>query len=43
MIAAISVAGSVLQVTSENTKELVRHLTRTAEAIGNSLEPIPER
>jgi DNA-binding IclR family transcriptional regulator len=38
VVAAISVAGSVLQVTNENTKELLRHLTRTADLIQKSLE-----
>lgn len=40
--AAISVAGTIDQVTSQNTKELVRHLTRTAEAIQNALRPLSE-
>ena len=38
VVAAISLAGSVLQVTNENTKELLRHLTRTAELIQRSLQ-----
>ena len=42
IVAAISVAGSVLQVTNENTKELLRHLTRTADLIQKSLEGAPE-
>lgn len=37
VVAAISVAGSVVQVTNENTKELLRHLTRTADLIRKSL------
>jgi DNA-binding IclR family transcriptional regulator len=37
VVAAISVAGSILQVTNENTKELVRQLTRTADLIQKSL------
>jgi DNA-binding IclR family transcriptional regulator len=40
-VAAVSVAGTVVQVTSENTKELVRRLSRTSEAIGNSLQSVP--
>jgi len=42
-VAAISLAGSLLQVTIENTKDLVRRLTRTAEAIRHSLESARER
>jgi DNA-binding IclR family transcriptional regulator len=39
LVAAISVAGTTDQVTSENTKELVRHLSKTAEAIQETLLP----
>jgi DNA-binding IclR family transcriptional regulator len=42
IVAAISVAGTVDQVTSDTTKELVRYLTRTAQAIQNTLRPIAE-
>jgi DNA-binding IclR family transcriptional regulator len=42
VVAAISVAGSVLQVTNENTKELLRHLTRSAGLIQKSLEGTSE-
>lgn len=42
VVAAISVAGSVLQVTNENTKELLRQLTRTAGLIQQALEREPE-
>lgn len=38
VVAAISVAGSLLQVTNENTKELIRQLTRTANLIQRSLD-----
>ena len=38
IVAAVSVAGSVTQVTNENKGELVRHLTRAAEAIANALQ-----
>ena len=37
VVAAISIAGTVLQVTNDNTKELVRHLTRAAQLIEKSL------
>lgn len=41
--AAISVAGSLLQVTSENTKPLVGHLLRVAETIQAALKQSEER
>ncbi|HYI93700.1 MAG TPA: IclR family transcriptional regulator [Bryobacteraceae bacterium] len=37
IVAAVSLAGSVIQVTNENKGELVRHLTRAAEAISHAL------
>ena len=46
IVAAVSVAGSVMQVTNENKVELVRYLTRAAEAIRISLQcsqSAPER
>jgi len=46
VVAAVSVAGSVVQVTNENKAELVRCLVRAADGIHNSLQAsqaLPER
>lgn len=42
-IAAISVAGTIDQVTTDNTRDIVRQLRRAAEAIQTALRPRPNQ